>query len=108
MTVINKNKDVFPLDGILGKIVKAIIPQKNPNLDPELVHYAPSQTFTGLIKSILKEKHVKWFLISGYFSMKELIKGASIKRATAIGAAILSVPFVIEWMKDIDPGVLRE
>ena len=67
MQIENKNQYDFPLDGFLGKIVKTIIPQTDPELDADLVHAPPSQTFWGLVKSVLKAKNVKWFLISGYF-----------------------------------------
>jgi len=67
MALINKNKDDFPIGGLFEKIVKAIIPQRNVDLNSDLVHSPPSQTFTGLIKSIFKEKDIKWLLTSGIF-----------------------------------------
>jgi len=67
MEIPNKNKDDFPIGGLFAKIIHAIIPQRSVNLTPELVHQNPGQTFTGLLKNILKEKKAVWFLASGYF-----------------------------------------
>jgi ABC-type multidrug transport system fused ATPase/permease subunit len=73
----------FPLRGALGRFLTWLVPQRDPDLSDDLIRQAPSTTFIGLFKNILKDKNAVWFLTTGYIL------------ETLFTAIYISIPLVI-------------